>query len=373
MAIDFNLLTPSVVTGLVSRLFRQGNVMQRFFGFEIGGPNVTQVSGRSHSWDIYDRTRIPAKGRAPGTGPGTRAANPVGRQVATIARAYEKVGDISYEKLNNIRVLGENAGSRDKLGIQYLENQAITVRDYHDNFREFLTWGMVQGSCGFSISGDDWIPVLSSPDITIDYKMPSGNKSQLNMLGAGDIISATWATAGTDIPTHLDKINTAFMQLVGAPLAFVITDSTVWRTVLKNTQVQNQAGSVNTAYIDFEQTEDRNSNGQLTGLRRARIKAYPWLEWIIWDGTLNINGTETGLFGGTKACFGIRPDKSFCQMVEGSEPVKESPWAPAVERFGSHFWLREWDEPARVELHGISNCLPEMRIPKGLAFGTVIF
>lgn len=373
MAIDFNILAPSVVTGIVSRIFAPGEVMQRYFGFQIGGPNVRQIEGRAHSWDIFDNVRAPAMGRAPGVGAATIAVNPVGRVTATIARAYEKMPDISYEKLNNIRVLGENAGSRDKMGMAYLEKQAGVMRWRQNNFREWLTWGMLRGTCGFLVSGDDWIPVLTSPTYTIDYQMPAGNKTQLNMLGAGNIIDQTWLTTTTDIPKHLDAINAAFINLVGAPLAFVACDSVVFRAVLNNLMVQSQAGAVNTPYAEFEETADKNEDGYPTGLRRARIKAIPWLEWIIYDGTLTINGTGTKLYDGTTATFGIQPNRTFCELVEGSELVKESPWGPAVERFGPHFWLREWDDPATVTLFGIQNSLVEHRIPKGMAFATVIF
>lgn len=373
MAIDFNILAPSVVTGLVSRIYAPGAVMQRYFGFEIGGRAVEQVTGRAHSWDLYDNVRAPAKGRFPGVGPATNPANPIGRVNATIARSYEKVGDISYEKLANIRAIGQNAGQRDRMGMAYLEKQLYTVKQRQNNFREFLTWGLLAGSCQFLASGDDLIPVLTGGTYTVDFKMPAGNQSQLNMLGAGSIIGTTWANAAADIPGNLDSISRSFIQLVGAPLGWVATSTEIWRYVLKNTAVQNQAGSVNTAFTEFDMTQDKNADGKPTGLLIGRIKAMPWLDWIIYDGTLTLNGTETRLYSGTQASFGIAPDPAWLQMVEGSEPVKESPWSPAVEQFGIHTWLREWDEPARAEIHSIQNALPENRIPKALAYGTVVF
>ena len=375
MPLNYTVLAPSVVTKVISRIAVPGNTVQRFLGFEEGGRNVEDSPGdgiRSYTYDIFDNVRTIARGRAPGTGPGTVSLNPVGANTVTIARAYEKLTDLSYEMLSNIRQLGANAGVQDKRGMRYLESQGRFLAQRQTNFREFLSWGMLRGSVQFSISGEDWIPVLSGGHITIDWKIPSGNKAQLDMLGAGSIISASWATAGTDIPAHLDSISAAFQQLVGAPLSWIMTDSVVWNHVLNNTKVQAQSGTANTAFDLFEMTAEKGPDGNPTGLRRAVLKCRPWIEWWITDGGLDVNGTYTKYFSGGEASFGTDLNLGYAKMQQGSEYVKETPWAPPVLQRGFHGWLREWDEPARVELHTINNIVPELTVPKAIAFGDVM-
>src|SRR5207248_10168599 len=135
--------------------------------------------------------------------------NPVGVNNVHIARSYEKITDMSYELLSNIRRIGEDAGSQDVRGLRYLEMQGKYIRQRQVNFQEFLCWGVTQGSCQFLFSGDDWIPVLTGGNLTIDFKVPAGNLSSLNMTGGGNIITTLWSNAASDIPGNLDSINIA--------------------------------------------------------------------------------------------------------------------------------------------------------------------
>lgn len=396
MAVISDLLAPSVVTGIVSRIAAPGNVLQRMFGMEIGGRNINRVSGRAYSWDIFDNARTVAVGRAPGTGPAAVALNPVGRMAGTFPRTYEK-GIVAYELLANLRKIGANAGERDQMGASYLKVQAEYMKLRTNNFRELMLAGVLtQGGFNLIYSGDNWYPTFaalgSNPGVAVPFQIPSGNigvqngafAANLNPTGAGNIISAAWSNTATDIPTQLDQINQAFQNLTNAPLGVAITNSTVWRFLLKNTQVQNQAGTASTGYLDYDRENVNNENGVWTGLFKARLKAIPWLEWWIYDGGLEAPGLPNGAGGSfvasyapfypTTQClvsFLAAPYQSYLQMMEGSEPVKDNPMAPAIERYGSWFWLREWDEPAKVELHGLCNAIPQLQIPKAIMIGQV--
>lgn len=377
MAILQTLLEPSVVTGWVSRIFTPGSVLQRYFGMQVGGPNVTQISGRAYSWDIFDHVRTIMEARAPGTGPATIARNPVGRVMGTFPRGYEKI-PLDYETLHNIREIGENAGQRDRMGMRYLDLQQTELRQRADNFREFMIAGLLRaGSFDFDFDGDRWIPKFTGGDITVDFRIPSGNKSSavpgLDPLGAGSIIDASWATASTNIPKHLDDISLAFQELCGAPLELVITDSAVWNHVLNNTKAQAQGGSVNSVFAEYDVLQEfKTKEGVVIKVFVARLRCRPHVLWLIVDTGLTVAGTYTRFWPGTKATFMVSPQKWWFAMQEGSEPVKDSPWQPAVERFGLHSWLREWDEPARVELHSLMNCVPEVRMPKGIMPGVTV-
>lgn len=379
MPLDYTILAPSVVKKLISRIAVPGMTIQRFLGFEEGGSRVEQlaINGlRQYTYDIFDNVRSIALGRAPGTGPGTVKRNPVGNNTVTIARSYEKMTDLNYEMLSNIRTIGESATDLDRKGIKYLEAQGKVLQQRQLNFREFLSWGMLRGGgtgYGFIFSGDDWIPVLTGAQLVIDWKIPAANKSQLNMLGAGDIIDTTWSNPAADIPGDLDGISIAFQNLVGPPLAWVMTDSIVWNHVMNNTAVKAQAGTSNTVYETFEMSGERAKDNSMTGLRYATLKARPWLKWFITDSVLEVNGTNVKYFQDGEASFGIDLAFDFCKMQEGSEWVKDSLWAPAVARQGRYDWIREEDQPAKVELHSINNIVPELTIPKALAFGDVLF
>lgn len=382
------VLTPSVVTGIVSRIYTPGNPLSRMFGGAINGPNTKkeQVLGRAYSYDIFDNIRKVAYGRQPGTGPSSRARYPVGRVTNTFGRNYDKI-PLDYETLNNIRTLGKNAGERDRAGATYLEEEGRKFRQTFDNFREYL-WGMLltTGQAYLQFIGDDMVPVLSlgsNPGMTIDWKIPSGNlpgftgawQANLNPLSTGNLISAIWSNVATDIASQIDAINQAFQALVGAPLQAALTDSLVWRMLLKNTGLQQQAGSANTAFAEYLMEDVRGPDGNKIGILKGVLKAIPWLTWYIIDNGLEIgtlgNETFNRWWPGNLVTFMIEPDPYWIKGVEGSELVKDNPIAPAVQRYGAHFWLREWDEPARVELHGLSNYIIQDSIPSALMIGRV--
>jgi hypothetical protein len=46
----------------------------------------------------------------------------------------------------------------------------------------------------------------SGATVSLDYGVPAGNKNQLNLLGGGNLLSASWATATTNIPAMLETI-----------------------------------------------------------------------------------------------------------------------------------------------------------------------
>lgn len=222
MASDvLSLLTPSVVTKIVSRIRTPGNVLSRYFGFEIGGKNVYQIQGDTYTYDLYDNVRDVARGRLRHSPAGTISANPIGRVQLTLARSAEKL-PLDYNTVANIRTLGENAGEIDRRGVRYIDKQAGTLRQRSENYREFITAGALfrGGVYGFYLVGDDLLPTFdqSGTYISVDHQIPNSNKltgvsfaAGLQMETGANIIDATWATAGTDIPLHLEKISAAFM------------------------------------------------------------------------------------------------------------------------------------------------------------------
>lgn len=379
MAVLQNILAPSVVTGIVSRIPTPAGPLSQILGVGIGGKKTKKVPGRSYSYDIMDNVRTIAKGRQPGVGPATHALAPIGRQTQTFVRSYEKTA-LDYETLLNIRQLGKDAGTRDRMGGEYVERQAFQQKLRQDHFREYMSaMLMTVGKAYYKFDGEDMIPVTSLSGVTgqtYDWLIPSANISSavpgLNPLGTSNIIDAAWSTASTNIPGHLDLISIAFQQLVGLPLSTVVTDSTVWNYVLNNTKLQAQGGSVNSVFAEYDIDQVfKDGDGNPINVYTARLRARPWLKWVIVDTGLEVNGTYTKWYDGTICTFMADPNALMIQGVEGSEIVKDNPMAPPVERFGFWSWLREWDEPARVELHSLQNFLIEFPIPKGLMIGKV--
>lgn len=205
--------------------------------------------------------------------------------------------------------------------------------------------------------------------------MPAGNKSQLDMLGGGDIIDVSWATVATaDLVKQMHGINAAFEQLHGYSLRHVWCNSTVIQNVLNNSKLQSAAGTANTVFDLIQtQTNPQSPEGiDDTGFV-MRFRALPWLTWHVTDAGLEVDGTFTKHFPDDYAAFTASPDIDIAEMYQGSELVRTSYTSSAREIFGVGGWATPTLNPSGFELFGLDNALPVLYVPSAIAYAQVVF
>lgn len=388
MAILQDLLLPSFVRGRVSRVKSPALFLSRHLGFQIGGPNVTQVRGRTYTYDIYDNVRSIANARAPSAPAGTISANPIGVNTVTLGMFKEKL-PLDYGMLLQIRKIGSGASDQDVMGGVYIDNQVRTLRQRQDNGAEFLAGAIFQGGkYYYYFFNDDWVPTYNSSGaaVTVDLKYDSDNvltggsfAAGLQMGTGSNILTASWATAGTDIPANLDGISSAFQDIVGAPLKRVYCGTDVWNNVIQNTLVRQLAGTAAKS-AEYNMEPDNGPDGTPTGFIKCTLVGRPWYDFYVWDGSLNVAASISGstiTYSNTKllprnyATFTIDLDGSFLKAVEGSDIVKENDMAPPVERVGFYAWAQEKADPARVWYHTQRATGVELNMPKAIAYARV--
>lgn len=394
MAILQDLLLSSFVRDVISRVKTPTRYLSRSLGWGWDGAGIGNVkstetiSGRVYTYDIFDNVRTLANARLPGAPSGTVAANPVGNNTVGLARFAEKL-PLDYNQLSQIRVLGKGASDKDRAGASYINAQVRFLRQRADNVWEFLAGALFRGGKYFFFqSGDDLIPSYRSAGtfFGVDLKVDAGNiganlaglqpaqafAAGLQMGTGANIIDAAWDNVATHIPSHIAQINSAFQDIVGAPLARIYCGSDVWLNVLANTDVRNLAGSANEPFARFEQVPEMDQNGTPTGLMIGRIRGWPWIDWYIWDGSLRV-ATAASTFADVKmlprgcVTFMIDPDGTWLKGIVGSEIVKDNDWTEPVERFGLYTWAMEKADPAKVWYHTLQNVGVELNVPKGIA------
>lgn len=380
-----DILTPSVVTGLVSRLSTPGtNGLTKFFGMQPGGPNTEQISGRTYNVDIFDSSRAVATGKMPGAPANAIAWNPVGSQPFQCLRFNEKI-IMDYDAITNIRSIGENAGVKDRMGMNMVKAQARYLSERQNNIREFILGSLSRGGkMYFYLNSTDFVPTyVSSSTFLVDMAIGSENinindtfQAGLQMDTGGNLITATWATATNNIPVMLQNISDAFVAQTGLPLQDVIIDGITWQYILQNDYVRNIAGSANKVWSEYAMTADKNSDGTPQGVFVGVLAGLPQYRFLVYSGQIKVNTSATAagnvpVIKSGHAIFRTWQDSSMFCMVEGSEPVKDNDLAPAVERFGSYSWLMERADPARVEMHSLCNIGPKLTRPKSFAVSVV--
>lgn len=369
------LMQTPVLIEAFSQIRTPQSRFQKWFGFELmGGKRKRQIPGRYFSYDIYNKTRNIANFRAPGTPPSTRAANPINTLNGVFPRIAEEIR-MPLEKIWNIRQIGGPRWDVDKGGLTYIQKQQETLKQIFENTREFMVSRMLRGNFQLLASGDDWLPVDSGGQMTIDFQIPAGNKSQLNMLGAGSIIDVSWDNPAADIFGHLTQVNAAFEQLHGYSLKHIWCTARMWNYVVNNTGIKALGGTSQTTFASYEYVPETGDDGLQQNAQVAVLRCIPWLQWHIYDGGLNVGATPTftKLIPDDKVIMLPEPDQSWVEMLEGSEPVIERDGANPIYPYGFHPWMNQVAKPATVELDGIDNAIPALLIPTCVAYATAKF
>lgn len=360
------ILQPAIINETVSRLKLSNTSLQKFFGMGKGGPNVQQTPARRGSYDVFnDHRNIPPM-RLPGAAAATLAPQPVGNVPFVIPRIAIKV-PLLMEVLHNMRPIGGPAGQTDSIGETYVVEQEKKLAEYIANHREFQLASMLRGSYTYTPSGDDFTQAFSGGAYTVNYQIPAGNQSQLNMTGGGNILTAGWETTSTDIPGNLYAIDAAFTQICGRRLTDVWVTSKMWNYVLQNTEVHNLAGTAAKPFIDV--ARDAGDSNNFT----AQLVGVPWVTFHVTNQGVNISGTFTKLIDDTAAALIAEPGPDVATLYECAEPVIEAPGQMPTARYGEYYYATAWSDPAVYNLFALYNGLPVLKNPFAIAYATVNF
>lgn len=130
-------------------------------------------------------------------------------------------------------------GSQNRvLGEYELARQTRSLKQKFVNLRyAAIQRALVDGVLYFDGDGH-MLPSSSGAVFTVDYAVPAGHKAQLNVYGTGAIISASWATASTDIPTQIAKILDAALERTGLPITHALYGNNILTYLLGNDYVK---------------------------------------------------------------------------------------------------------------------------------------
>jgi len=355
-------------------------------GFQPGGTNEKFYGhGREGLYHIFDDSRKVAKGRAPGTAAARSSKQPMKQVPFVYPRMHDSVGLLS-EFVHNLGKI-DDPRMRDDAGRDMITRQTKSIMQKAANWRIAMTVGMLRDSLYVHVDGDDWCPnyTSSSALFQINYGVPSGNKSQLNMtdqagnsVHGASIIDVPWDSSGANIPTHIAKINQArAVQGVG-PVRHAHLTSLVWQYVIQNDYLAAQAGIANPPFSLYQREAGTRPDGTPKHEYIGRFNALPGIDWHISD-----EGLE--LWDGSTYTFAKHwPDTAVVLMGEpnggdrytlyqGSEPIAEYDGGPETVRVGLSSWSKKTSNPTGTEVYVLDNAMPVPHDPYDIIFATVDF
>lgn len=386
---------------MFSRLKKGRGPLASWLGFQpnsfdpdtvtVRGPNTFSGSDavRNYTYRLFDRTRVPMKARAPGAGPATVAANPLGQNTVSIARFHQKI-PLNYEFLGNLsKMVGPNS-QIDNGGQDYIRRQTNFLGEQCNNTVEGMAAGMLRDSLYFIMVGDDWFVSFTGPTgaqvgFQVPFLIPAGNKAQLNMLGSGNLITLSWANVAASIIGMIQQIIAAYAQLSRDTLTDVWINSTMWINIITNTEVRNLAGSSNTPFAEFERLDESGmDNTGVSNKYAAILRGQPTLKWHFCDDTLGLMGDIDPVYTGgnavlnklipdNMAIFATEPSPDWTRMYLGGEYVVENPGMAGALRMGWYFWHEYVTQPSAIELICVLNAIPILPRPLVIAPATVVF
>ena len=356
-----DILSPKQIVEVISRIDEGRITLSKLFGFNIGGSNRVAFGGRNFFYDVFNNTRSVATAREPGAPSARRKPQKVGEVFGRFPRSAETI-ELLDEDTHNRRRIGGPLNELDTMGISYITRQEIFLGQRFNNLIEFQTAGMIRDSYFYEQSGDDLFHTFTSgSNRQVNFQVPAGNKDQLDMLGDGDIIGASWATASTDIPLHIMSIHEAMMELTGKPLQNLVMGKEVWNYIINNTNVKAQAGtSVAPFSIDIQ--EDGNFV--------ARLKSIPWVKFHVMLHGLEIASTETyTLLIAADHVMGFPdPTPDWVEYFDGSEIVTEGPNGMRAQRFGFYPYAYPIHDPSGWDLKAVFNGIPSLKSPQNVTY-----
>lgn len=367
------------ITGVISRFKTPLSRLQDFYGLGIGGPNSENQAGRYVGWDIFDKTRTLARGRAPNTGPATVTQKAVGHVSAQVFRLHEKI-PIHYEQIFRTRPPGSAWGTVDASGQNYIARQLQYGTQRFRNAREFMVSRMFRGGWGVQIVGDDWNLVEfddANASFTVDVKLPSAHKNQLELGSGANIITSPWDDPSSQVIRHIESIDAAFERISGRPLQDIWINSDLYNDLILNTELQAVGGAVYRTWDSQTAQGGTNPDGIKSQEFAVVFRALPRFTFHVYNGVLSFqtDGTTAALTSklipDNYALFTPAPGGDWLSMVNGSEIVQEDLGSAPKEVFGFHNWKTPVIDPAGIELKLLDNCLPAPPIPTAWAYGKV--
>lgn len=389
MAAYLDILRPNVLTQVVRQVVASADPILNFMGFQPGGSNEKYFGhGREGLYFVYDDSRRPAQGRAPGTAAGRSSKQDMKSVPFIYPRMHDSVSLLA-EFIHNLGRIDDPV-VRDQAGMSMIERQTKTLQQKAGYWRIALTVGMLRDSLYVVQDGDSWNLSYSSSGalFQISSRVPAANKSQLNMtdragnsIFGANIIDASWDNSSANIPAQIARINQARAVLGVGPVTDIHLNSILWQKIIANDYMASYAGISNPPFQTFQREVGKRPDGSPLHEYVGSFNSLPGITWHISDEGVETYDVSTDTWPFTKhwpdsmAVFMSDPKmrSDAYTLYQGSEPIAEYDGGPESVRVGLSSWSKKVANPTGHEVYVLDNALPVNHDPFAIQPATVVF
>lgn len=257
------------------------------------------------------------------------------------------------------------------MGAEEVARQQSEARKYFDNARLACQLSMMaNGSIWFDGSGN-LLPTSSGSAFTVGFNVPSGNQSQLNVDGTGNIINVSWALPNSDIPKQIRTLRQKAAQQHGYPLKYAFYGVNVPSYMTQNNYV-----------IDYL---SRNPNFAQKWLDAAEVPDGLFgLTWVpVYTAFFQDSaGTNQTIFGGDTVVFTPDITRDYYELLEGTTPVPTSfnffgdltsTMGSFKEVQGMYSYAVPWHDPPTAQFYNGDLQIPVLKLGIATYQATVAF
>jgi hypothetical protein len=314
--------------------------------------------GHLGSYFKVDGTRETARIVAYGS-PAVRAnTNGVTETPVTLLHSYEF---IDHKPAVLSQLVDMNNPARQAKGEAEIDRQTSLFLSRFRNLRIAAVMSAISQGKIWADSSGNLLSTSSGAAVTVDYGIPAGNQNQLDVFGAGAIISATWATTSTKIVEQLQAIQIAAAKKTGYALKYAIYGSNIPYYLAANDTFKQVIQGNAAAAADYQK-----------GLIPADTAGLQWIpggDMFYVDAT----GTLRSWVGADQIIFLPEIDPTWYGLLEGTYPIPQDlgsvsetavqQLANIVEAQGFFSYCKLNDNPVTVRQFGGDTFLPVIKVP----------
>lgn len=228
-----------------------------------------------------------------------------------LMHSLEVIRHKPHTLLNLLDTASPSNFGRQQMGMQEIARQTANFAMRFTNLRRAAVYSIFRDGKIYFDGDGNLLSSSSGAVRTVDFSVPAGNQNQLNALGEGNIIAASWATSSTDIVGQIDALRTAASKLTGLPIRHALYGPKVKNYLFRNDTLKDLIAN----------------NGSLNAAAAQGKVPDPLIDLTWWDvqgafyadnGNVNRN-----FYGDDTIIFIPEPSREWWEIVEGTIPIAQ--------------------------------------------------